>query len=130
MKPGGDASSVRTVSGVQMLWHNDWYDGPLEGVATFEGSEYYFRVESEDWVDQSPRRYVLIKLVADELDQEHLEHAAFERLVGTRYCEHVPPDQRVQRTPANWPEFYRLYPNDGLGRRYKGRGGFAVFTLA
>ncbi len=112
-----------------MLWHNDWYDGPLEGLATFDGSEYYFRVDTEDWVDQTPRRYVLIELSAEELVREHREHADFERLVGTRYCEHLPPDQRVQLQQEKWPEFYRLYPNDGLERRYKDREGFALFAL-
>lgn len=120
---------MRTVSDVQMLWHNDWYDGPLEGVAVFEGSEYYFRVATEDWVDQQPREFVLVELSAAEMEVEHLEHADFERLVGTRYCAHLPPEERVQREPEQWPEFYRLYPNDGLERRYKDRQGFAVFTL-
>ena len=36
---------MRTVSGVEVLWHNDWFDGPLEGVAVYDGNEYYFRVE-------------------------------------------------------------------------------------
>ena len=35
---------------VQILWHSDYYDGPLTGVATLDGAQWYwFHCVEDDW---------------------------------------------------------------------------------
>jgi hypothetical protein len=47
------------LDGVRLLWHNDYWDGPVSGLAEYHGKEYWFQaiwdVEADDW--EHPRRY-------------------------------------------------------------------------
>lgn len=56
---------------VRLLWHTDYWDGPLAGLAHYNGRAYWFEVEAFDW-DEPPaeRRYLLYSLTDGELAEE------------------------------------------------------------
>src|SRR4051812_19889358 len=66
---------VCCTDGVQMLWFRDWYDGPLDGLAHFEGRDYWFAA-TDDWVNDRPRRFVFIEAPDADLGRERAAHAA------------------------------------------------------
>ena len=103
---------VKRLDGVALLWDSDYWDGPLSGLAAFDGSEYWFSAEwdadRDDW--SVPRRYVLRPLTPDELRVEWARHRQFEQFVGTRFCHHVALDDRVQQPGELWHRFYDAYP--------------------
>jgi hypothetical protein len=65
---------VRRVDGVEILWWEDWYDGPLSGVAVHAGQQLWFQAEGDgdDSIgpDIASRRLVLYPLTAEELAAE------------------------------------------------------------
>jgi hypothetical protein len=57
---------VEQVLDVRIVWCEEWYDGPLTGVADHDGGQYWFTPLAEDWHRERPRRYVLRRLPAAE----------------------------------------------------------------
>jgi hypothetical protein len=59
------------LDGVRLLWHADYWDGPLAGLARHNGQDYWFEVEVFDWDDPpAERRYLLYSLTEEELAEE------------------------------------------------------------
>ena len=58
---------MQQLTGVNITWFEDWYDGPTTGIAEHDGSRYWFTPLGDDWFSRRPRRYVLHRLLgADE----------------------------------------------------------------
>ena len=91
-------SPVRA-EGVRLLWEDDYYDGPVSGLAEWAGEQWWFDVADPDggWYVADPRRYVLrLAGTPDEVAAEWATHRVFERLVGPEMCldhDDVPPLQ-------------------------------------
>lgn len=65
-------SGLTELSEVRKVWFSDWYDGPLTGVALYEGREYWFVMVTNDYGehwDFEPRVYVLHRLAEVQLAQ-------------------------------------------------------------
>jgi hypothetical protein len=104
---------------------------PLNGVATIQGRLYWFEV-AERTLDRSAsgERYLLFEMTPEEIADEQRRHDRVERVSGTHFCYHVPPEQR-HRVPmpgagvAGFIEWLkRLYPDDSPvpdHRRYEAR---------
>ncbi len=81
------------LNGVRVIWFSDWYDGPVTGLAEYDGHEYWFVMVvnegGETW-DFEPRVYILHRLTPDQLAQEWDAHRDFAaaRIPG---CMHSPP---------------------------------------
>ena len=65
--------------------HVGYGDGPLTGVATYDGRDHWFEAEAFDWDDETPhaRRYFVYELTDAELPDERYWHERFRALVGT-----------------------------------------------
>jgi hypothetical protein len=80
---------------VRKVWFSDWYDGPVTGVALYEGREYWFVMVTNDdgggghW-DFEPRVYVLHRLTGEQLAQAWDMHRSFAK-AGFPGCLHSPP---------------------------------------
>jgi hypothetical protein len=93
----GYASPVEEIKGVSISWADGWHDGWTSGIASWDGSTYWFDAtfdpEREEYLE--PRRLLLYRLTDEEAQRETEIHNRFERLVGnTLHCLHLPPEQR------------------------------------
>jgi hypothetical protein len=71
------------VGDARLLWHVDYWDGPLRGLAHHNGRDYWFAKEVED-PDDSPTewRFFLYPLTDEELEVEHEEHRRYQKYFG------------------------------------------------
>ena|GEM_PF-3797630 len=96
---------------IRFRWHGRWYDGPLDGMCIFEGKKYWFsegeqldeftrdRIDScGEQVRDYFRRYFLIELTADQLEEKEHWHKLSAEMggIGSEYDETT---QRWARTP-------------------------------
>jgi len=101
--PAGCAALARSVAGeltapplqwgtdlrpVTIVWVCDWWDGPVEGMATYQGRDCWFRVifdtDADEWT--SPRRCRLFELTPGERDRLWARHHRWEQHAGGRNC--------------------------------------------
>jgi hypothetical protein len=92
---------------VMVLWIDDWWDGPVEGMASFEGRDCWFRAifdaEEDEWT--SPRRCRLYELSDDERTRLWAMHRRWEEFAGGNSCFHDnAPDPALK---PGWQAFYR-----------------------
>ena len=85
--PGVD--SDQQLHGVEMRFFIDWYDGPLSGVATYGGADYWF--EAEGRADEAfalrmeDRRFVLYPITPEELaEEEYWQRLYDEHVAGNK----------------------------------------------
>jgi hypothetical protein len=95
------------LSPVAVLWVTDWYGGPVEGMASFEGRECWFQAifdaEADEWTN--PRRCRLYELSEDERAWRWAEHRRWEELGGGNSCFHDnAPDPALK---PGWRAFYQ-----------------------
>ncbi|WCN80998.1 hypothetical protein [Micromonospora sp. LH3U1] len=62
--------------GVQIVEVLDFYDGPLDGLARYEGREYWFSA-GPDWVPAQPRPLILHVITAEQADQVRAQARQF-----------------------------------------------------
>ena len=66
------------------MWVTDWWDGPVEGMASYQGRDCWFRAifdaEADEWT--SPRRCRLFELTPDERDRLWSWHRLREQHAG------------------------------------------------
>ncbi len=74
-------------SAVTFLWFNDFYDGPLAGMAEMNGTRYLFDMIDRNVLgdEEEDRRYWLIALTNDQLNDELRWHDLFCNNVGTHF---------------------------------------------
>jgi hypothetical protein len=66
--------------GVEIVWELDFYDGPVDGLARFDGREWWFLAVAErsgGAVPSSPRVFVLHELTVEQVRQAWVEHERF-----------------------------------------------------
>jgi hypothetical protein len=111
--------------GVRMVWFSDWYDGPITGLAAYEGREHWFVMVTDDdgehW-DFDPRIYLLHQLTPEQVSQEWRAHRSF-AAAGMPGCLHAPPcavatdpeplDALWERWPPEREEVYQDQPAIG-----------------
>jgi hypothetical protein len=72
---------------VQLLWPSDYWDGPLSGLLVFRGERCWFQnvAENEDFTDPAAwyRRFVVLRLTSEQLEDELYWHDLFRKHVGT-----------------------------------------------
>ncbi len=94
-----------------ILWPTEWWDGPGRGTAALNEQRFWFAAAFDEASDEyeNPRRLILYELSDDEFRHETDRHRRFEETVGsTRYCFHLPPEQRHGPTTPreSWATFY------------------------
>lgn len=92
------------LQGVEWVYANSWWDGPISGVVKYEGNRYYAQMVSENC--KRRRRYEVRHLPPDAWAQEDAKHVLFREKVGThmeyangKRCGVVAPER-------TWHEFY------------------------
>lgn len=81
---GVDVSSLQQLKGVKMLWHNKYWDGPLDGICEYKGKLHYFSMLDEA---TERRRFVVYKLTEAEIAEQVKWHDLFIKFVGT-HCDY------------------------------------------
>lgn len=93
---------------ITMLWYDNYYDGPLSGMAEFNDNRVWFNcIEMEDNPFQM-RRFALYKMSDDELAYEEKWHTLFNKLVGY-HCDYgIDDNDRPKTTQEQHDEYFRL----------------------
>jgi hypothetical protein len=76
---------------VTLLWHDDFWDGPLSGLLLWQGERCWFQMREEyeppEGAETAPwpwyRRYLVIRLTPDQLREEEYWHDLFRKCIGT-----------------------------------------------
>lgn len=98
---------------IMPLWSTDWWDGPLSGVAEYDGEKMYFSMKDED--DETGRRtFNLYRLTPEQMERELAWHALFKENVGD-HTEYGPDGRRRRegttlKPQEQWAKFYDNYP--------------------
>jgi hypothetical protein len=96
-------------SDVQLLWADDWYDGPLRGMASVDEAKYLFEMIDRDLLgaETEDRTYWLIRLSPDQLREEEQWHDLFCQHVGTHFD--FTGRQGIPREQVQMDAFYKPY---------------------
>jgi hypothetical protein len=91
---------------VQILWHIDYWDGPLSGIASYMGKNYWFEVIDPD---AEPRAAILRSLTDAELAAEQQRHTLFVQNVGnhTDYDSAGKRSVGALRPSSTWDRYYK-----------------------
>ncbi|MBI1915895.1 MAG: hypothetical protein HYS12_14340 [Planctomycetes bacterium] len=100
-------------SEIRLLWHSGYWDGPRSGMLLYRAEECWFEViaESEDDAEEWNRRFVVLRLSAEQRAEELRWHELFREKVGL----HTDYDAQGQRSVGSlqprerWNEFYDAY---------------------
>jgi len=85
-----------------MLWHSDYYDGPLSGMALYNGEHVWFDCNDDPF--DGDRIYALYRLSTETKQELLRQHKLFEHHVGT-HSNHDPNDHQ-EYSGGNDPEKY------------------------
>ena len=99
---------------VHLLWHSDYWDGPISGIAEYRKQEYWFRATNDH---SRKRRYWLVRLAPTELIEELARHDDFREMVGWHcdYQENGRSRLDAHPTRDTADEFYKKYPSNPRG---------------
>ena len=109
---------VERLNGVSVLWITNWWDGPVEGMASFDGRDCWFTAIFDEEADEytSPRRCELYELSAKEREQRWARHRHWEQAAGGNSCFHdASPDPSLKpgwssMSATPWTEIENLRP--------------------
>lgn len=110
---------------VRILWHNDYYDGPRNGVLLYQGKVYWFQIQDDicdllphsDEVNEAEEsgynRFLVIELTDEQFQEEKYWNELFRQKVGTHwdYDENGNPIKGELRSGETWKEFYSAAKN-------------------
>jgi len=99
-----DAQQIKR-SDVKLLWHSDYYDGPLSGLLLFNEEKYWFK--AIDGIPGYSQNYIVIRLTPEQLNEEEKWHKLFQDHVGsqTDYDENEKRKGLV-KPQEMWNKFY------------------------
>lgn len=89
---------------IEMKWHNNYYDGPISGVALYNSEMVYFDMCDEDDFTQN-RKYKMYKLYPDEIDYLVSSHEEFRKMVGS-HADHDPAVYNPN-LKKDWKQYYK-----------------------
>ena len=90
---------------LQMLWHSGYWDGPLSGMATYNGECVWF--DCCDETDSGDRIFELFRLSESNKDELFRRHALFQKHVGFN-CDHDPNVYQEYSGGDNPKKYYKL----------------------
>ncbi len=77
---------------IRMLWHSDYWDGPMTGLALVNGEKVWFHFDGED--PSGPRTFAIYRLPPDLLDLLEMWHRVFQEHVG-EHCDYLEDGTRT-----------------------------------
>jgi hypothetical protein len=116
--------------GVEIQWFSDWYDGPVDGLAAYNGLDHWFAAVFEpDMRDWHPREYVLHPLTPDQAVREWAEHRDYAARTGGPGCVHTPSCPTPPAGQADWDGWWRDHLDAAL-RGYVETPPIGWFTVS
>lgn len=94
----------------KILYYSDYYDGPMTGMLLWNGKKYWFEMYKhfDDW--NAPRRYVVLEISEEDLQEEEARHQLWVECSGN-YCFDF--DVLSDHKPTKDIEvYYKTYPVD------------------
>lgn len=124
-------AGLAELTGVQMLWFAEYYDGPVDGLARYGDREYWFIAIAEDQgtADDLPRRYVLHAISDRQAQVEWEDHRGFTKVVGGPGCLHVPPCPRGSGDSEAVRQWYRDHAWDEVRSDYSNAPAVGWFRV-
>lgn len=92
---------------LEMLWHSNYWDGPLSGVATLDGEVVWFDLKEED--DYGNRLFELFTMPEDVQREIFKRHEEFREAVGHHSDHH--PDMHSPYRGQDQEKFDQYYKN-------------------
>jgi hypothetical protein len=113
---------------VRILWHCGYWDGPLSGIALYQGQKYWFRVIDRD---AEPRAAALQSLTREQLQFEENRHTLFQQHVGTHtdYDSSGKRNVGALRPKSEWQKYYTTVPATAQQPTYEGNPIIGWFEL-
>ncbi len=117
----GDVKATKNLSqitrldgaAIRLLWHVDFWDGPICGLLSYGGEDLWFEMmeENEDATASWYRRYLIVRLSAEQLADERRWHELFRQHVGTHndYDDKGARVTGATKPRSQWDEFYGPY---------------------
>lgn len=72
---------------LELLWHCNYWDGPLSGMARYNGEMVWFECINEE--DYGDRQFGLYSLSTEDKAELYRQHELFREMVG-HHCDHHP----------------------------------------
>lgn len=97
---------------VSLLWHCDYWDGPITGLLLWHGERLWFQMIDESGENEAAwyRRFLLIRLSEQQLRDETWWHELFRQHVGTHNdYKRAEDDPGTVRPGEQWNSFYIPY---------------------
>jgi hypothetical protein len=106
---------------IYMLWHSNYYDGPLSGMALYEGKKVWF--ECDEWEHDNlyhMRTFNLYELSEEEIAEEEYWHELFRKHVGwhSDYGDRYAQCGAEGTSDGNWDAFYKKAEKERPKRDY------------
>jgi len=102
---------IPQLHGVRLLWFNEWYDGPVDGLAEYDGREHWF-ADIDDYQHTWPeRRYVLHPISSEEAAHEWALHREYRLRTGGPGCEHQPFCPGPADDQEDWEGWWNDHPD-------------------
>lgn len=96
----------------KLLWHDDYWDGPVQGMLEYKGEKLYFMMHKDGEYKKGTdsftlRTFTVYKLKPDILARQMDWHKLFQRLVGTHTdYENETSGKFSAQTHPNWESFF------------------------
>jgi hypothetical protein len=92
---------------LEMWWHSNYWDGPLSGMAKYNGEWVWFDcIEEDDY--NGDRIFALYRLTEEQLKGETAHYFEFREKVGS-HCDHHPDMLNVPREESTQKDFDEYY---------------------
>jgi hypothetical protein len=93
---------------IRLLWHWDFWDGPISGLCLYDHEKYWFEM---CWEGETSRRFVIRRLSPEQLADALKWHELFREKVGT-HCDYDETRPQVKPKESH-REFYEAYEKRG-----------------
>jgi hypothetical protein len=115
---------------VKLLWHIDYYDGPLSGICEYQERKCWFEISEHADIRTSSWLYEVRELTPAEILFEEEKQRRFAESVSNDNCYTTLASTRVVHPQSSWGKFYEWYdklPNKG--EMYRDRDPIGFFYL-
>lgn len=94
---------------LEMWWHTNYYDGPLSGMAKYDGEWVWFDCSEED--DYGDRKFALYQLTEEQIGGATAHYFEFRDSVGS-HCDHHPDLLNVSHNESTQDAVDEFYKKD------------------
>jgi hypothetical protein len=110
---GANMATLGKAEGVRLIYDNDSWAGPIDGVCEWKGVRFYFLCVTDVDAGTVPRRYILIRLTEEQARVEADIHALYVEKVGdfAEYGEDGERKNTIVKSDESQAEFWKAFNN-------------------